>query len=120
MAHNTPNRAVSLADRRAHQRVPGPFDGRRIGALVTPVNIYDLSEGGCFIISMHEQRDGVVFTLEIDLPYVGCVTVKAESIYHKPEFGFAVRFVEINTLNRLRLQEGLEEIRAENGSLARH
>lgn len=103
--------ATAAMNRRAHDRVPGPFEGRRIGALVTPVSIYDLSEGGCFINAMHVQKPGVVFTLEIDLPYVGSVTVKAETLYSKGEFGFAVRFIDLTPENTVRLQQALDEIR---------
>lgn len=102
---------VATDDRRVHERIAGPFDGRRIGALDTPVSIYDLSEGGCFINSTHEQKPGVQFTLEIDLPFVGCVTVKAESLYDKPEFGFAARFVDVTMANSLRLKQGIEELK---------
>jgi hypothetical protein len=45
---------ISIDDRRHYDRVAGPFDGRRVGALETPVRIYDLSEGGCFINASHE------------------------------------------------------------------
>jgi hypothetical protein len=47
---------ATLTDRREHRRFAGPFDGRRVGAIETPVRIYDLSRGGCFITSMHEER----------------------------------------------------------------
>ena len=40
-------------EKRRHVRVAGPFDGYRLGLLDTPVRIYDLSEGGCFITSPH-------------------------------------------------------------------
>ena len=43
---------------RQHFRMAGPIEGRRIGAIKTPVQIYDLSPGGCFINSMHEQQLG--------------------------------------------------------------
>ena len=103
--------SAAVDDRRAHERIAGPFDGRRIGALETPVSIYDLSEGGCFINSMHEQRRGVVFTLKIDLPHVGTVTLKAETLYHKPEFGFAVRFVDVTEMDAVLLRESIAALK---------
>ena len=46
------------ANRRQHARVPGPFDGYRISVLPIPVQIYDLSPGGCFVNSLNEQKPG--------------------------------------------------------------
>jgi hypothetical protein len=99
--------SVGTDDRRRHDRVPGPFDGRRIGALVTPVRIYDLSEGGCFINSTHEQPRGIRFSLEIDLPFEGTIVVKAETLYEKFEFGYAVRFVDVAEQSAMLLQRSL-------------
>ena len=90
----------------------GPFDGRRVGAIDTPVRIYDLSEGGCFITSFHETEKGRTFTLKIDLPYEGTITVKAETLYGKPGFGFAVRFTDVTEDARVRLARGLEKLRS--------
>src|SRR5687768_8595658 len=99
-----------MPNRREHLRIPGPFDGRRVSALETPVRIYDLSEGGCFIHSLHEQQPGVAFALEIDLPYEGWVKVKAETLYRKPEFGYAVRFIEMAEETSTRLRRCLERL----------
>ena len=99
-------------ERRGHLRVPGPFDGKRVGAIETPVRIYDLSEGGCFITSFHETEKGRQFTLKIDLPFEGWISVKAETLYGKLGFGFAVRFTEMTDDVRARLDRSLEKIRA--------
>lgn len=105
---------VAVDDRRIHDRVTGPFDGRRVNALETPVRIYDLSEGGCFVTSLHDQQSGVQFVLQIELPYDGRVTLIAQTLYRKPGFGFAVRFVEVTddalarlkrTVDRLKLRQ---------------
>ena len=84
------------ACRRKHFRVAGPFEGRRLGAIETPVQLFDLSRGGCFINSLHEQRIGATLVLKIDLPHEGVITVKAETLYRRDEFGFAVRFTEMS------------------------
>ena len=81
------------AARRKDLRVAGPFDGRWVGALTVPVRIHDLSLGGCLIQAFHEQAPGRRFTLEIELPYHGWVTVEAESIYVRDGYGFAAKFV---------------------------
>lgn len=100
-----------MDDRREHERIPGPFDGRRIDALVTPVSIYDLSEGGCFVNAMHEQKLGSVLRLEINLPYVGTVVVTAETVGGRSGFGFAVRFIEMSLDDTFRLQQAIDELK---------
>jgi hypothetical protein len=82
--------------KRRHDRVAGPFDGCRVGLLETPVRIYDLSLGGCFVNSLHEQQEGTPIVLKIDLPQERWITVKAETLYRRPGFGFAVGFVDID------------------------
>jgi PilZ domain-containing protein len=101
-------------DRRQHDRVPGPFDGCRIGLIDTPVRIYDLSLGGCFINSAHEQQSGVPLVLKIHLPHEGWVTVKGETLYGRAGFGFPVRFVEIEDDQRLCLERSLDRLLAKN------
>jgi hypothetical protein len=102
--------AVATGNRRRHDRVPGPFDGRRVASLATPVRIYDLSEGGCFVTSFHDQQPGVGFWLEIDLPYEGWIRVKAETLYVRPGFGFAVRFTEMTQGTAERLRWSLSQL----------
>ena len=94
--------------RRKDKRFDGPFDGLRVGALETPVQLYDLSRGGCFINSMHQQQPGVKVLLRIDLPYEGWITVNAETLYRRDEFGFAVRFVDVNEEAQARLDRSLQ------------
>ena len=105
--------SVGTDDRRQHDRIAGTFDGRRVGALETPVRIYDLSEGGCSINSTHEPRPGISFHLDIDLPYEGWVRFRAETLYHKPEFGYAVRFVDLTPETSSRLERALRQLRGQ-------
>lgn len=93
-------------DRRQHRRYKGPFEGVRSGLLPTPLRIYDLSLGGCFITSYHEQQPGSVFRLEIDLPGEGRIAFTGETLYNLPG-GYAVRFVDLDELTRKRLDRGL-------------
>ena len=101
---------AEAAERRRHARVAGPFDGRRLGRLPIEVRIYDLSQGGCFVTSMHEQQSGVPIVLEIDVPGEGWIRVKGETLYTKPEFGFAVRFVDIPEELATRIERALRQI----------
>ncbi|HEX3704237.1 MAG TPA: PilZ domain-containing protein [Vicinamibacterales bacterium] len=79
-----------------------------MGAIATPVRLYDVSAGGCFINSMYEQKPGVKFVLEMDLPLAGVVTVNAEVLYVKPEFGFAVRFIDLSPETKAVLQRSVD------------
>ena len=101
--------ALANACRREHPRVAGPFDGRRVGALETPVQLSDLSRGGCFINSLYEQQPGIALVLKIDLPSEGWITVKAETLGWRNEFGFAVRFVEMREEAAVRLERALQQ-----------
>jgi len=99
---------VAVDDRRESDRIPGPFDAWRVGSLETPVRIYDLSLGGCFVHAMHEQEKGVIVMLKIDLPDVGLIELKAETLYRRPGFGFAVRFIDVTAEAAERLERGLK------------
>jgi hypothetical protein len=83
------------AEQRQHVRVPGPFDGIRVGMLETPIRVYDLSEGGCFIGSLHDTAPGQRLVIRIQLPKEGLITLNAEALYERTGFGYAVRFVEV-------------------------
>jgi len=93
--------------RRKDLRVAGPFDGRWVGALTVPVHIHDLSVGGCLIQAHHEQSPGRRFTLEIELPYHGWVTLEAESLYMRDGYGFAAKFVEMTDAVRGSLEDAI-------------
>ncbi len=97
-------------DRREHDRISGPFDGRRVGLLDTPVRIYDLSKGGCFVHSLHEQTVGIPVTLKIDLPFAGWITVEAEVAYCKEGFGFAVRFLNMDEATTAQLSRSVDKL----------
>ena len=100
------------SNQRRHTRVPGPFDGYRIGLLDTPVRIHDLSEGGCFVNSLHAlPAPGRPLILKIDVPDEGWICLKAQVVYSKPEFGFAVSFVDVPADAADRLRRGLLRLR---------
>lgn len=95
--------------RRADVRVAGPFDARRVGRLETSVTLFDLSCGGAFVNSMHEQREGATLTIKIDLPDEGEIIVKANVLYCRPG-GFAVSFVDVSPETATRLERGLRAL----------
>jgi hypothetical protein len=100
----------SGSDRRRDERFAGPFDGCRVGLLETPLSIFDLSRGGCFVNSMHDQTPGVRFTMKIQLPNVGLIKLKAETLYLRSGFGFAVRFVDLDDETASILDQALEQL----------
>jgi hypothetical protein len=104
----------ALACRRSEVRVAGPFDARRVGRLETSLTLFDLSCGGAFVNSMHEQREGATLTIKIDLPSEADILVKAKVIYSRPG-GFAVRFVDIAPETAARLERGLRALQNQDG-----
>ena len=97
-------------DRRQHVRVPGPFDGWRISVLPIPLQIYNLSPGGCFVNSLSDQKPGIRVVLEIELPGEGRVKVTGETLYAKPDFGYAVRFVDMPSDVAARFEAALRRL----------
>ena len=98
------------ANRRQHARVPGPFDGWRISVLPIPVLIYNLSPGGCFVNSLSDQQPGIRVVLEIELPGEGRIKVTGETLYAKPDFGYAVRFVDMPSDVAARIEAALRRL----------
>jgi hypothetical protein len=102
---------VSSRENRKTHRVTGPFDGCRVGLIETPLLIYDLSEGGCFVNSLYDTPVGQRISLRLTLPYEGTVTVQAETVYGRPGFGFAVRFVDVSHETYACLRSSLNKLR---------
>jgi hypothetical protein len=84
----------------AHQRaISGPVEGRaRLRS-----DRHDLSITGCLIESFHDVPAGRRMTIEIDLPEEGTVSLSAESVYSRPDFGYAVKFVDVPPQARVQL-----------------
>jgi len=102
---------ASGANARVYSRVKGPFDGVRIGILDTPVRIYDLSEGGCFVTWPHPQPEGADVDLRIDLSDEGWITAKGRTVRDFTGFGFALTFVGMSADDRARLEGSLAKQR---------
>jgi hypothetical protein len=90
-------------DRRRHVRVAGPLEGRRLGAIDTPVLIQNISEGGCFVSSLVDVEGERELTLGIAVPDGEWITARGEVVHGQPGFGFAIRFVEISEGTRASL-----------------
>ena len=96
---------------RQFERVVGPFDGYRVGLLETPVLIYDLSRGGCFVNSTLDHPVGSKLVLKIDLPGEGPVTVNAEVMNCRAGIGFGVRFVDVDAETVQRLMRTIDALK---------
>ena len=95
-------------ENRLDPRVSGPFEGRRVDLLSTPIRIHDLSRSGCLIQWYHEQTPGRRFTLEVELPEAGWVRLEAEPVYNRSDYGFAVKFVEVPTETMAKLDRVID------------
>ena len=96
------------SEQRRHIQIPGPFDGYRVGLIDSPITIYDLSAGGCFVNSFSAAPDvGRHVVLKIDLPGEGWICLKSQVMHAKPEFGFAVSFIDVPRDAADRLERGI-------------
>ena len=109
--------AADISDRR-YRRVPGPFEGWWLGTLPIPVNVLDLSAGGCLIHSYHEPTPGSRLSLELDVPFIGAVTFIGEVLYVRAGVGFAIKFVELTPALRVTLDEISTRLLREMGPAA--
>jgi hypothetical protein len=96
--------------RRQHRRVPGPFTGKRGGFIPVAIHIHDLSTGGCLIQCFHEEALGKRITFHVELPYAGWVTLHAEVRDIRPEYGYAVEFVDMSEETRAILDDVIERV----------
>ena len=109
--------AADLSDRR-YRRVPGPFEGWWLEALPIAVDVRDLSAGGCLIQCYHEPTPGSRVRLELDVPFMGPVTVTGEVLYVRAGHGFAVRFVDLAPALRVTLDDVSTRLLREMGPAA--
>lgn len=95
-------------DRRRHERVPGMFDGERLGPLDTPVLIQNLSVGGCFISSYSAPPSQPRFDLRIDLGPQGVVEVTVRIAFVAEAIGYGVSFLGLTDGARRQIEAAVE------------
>ena len=101
---------MNTVEHRQHARILGPFDGSRGNVIEMPVQIYDLSLGGCFVNSMYDSPPvGRAFKMTIDLPGAEGLVLRAETVYSRPGFGYAVRFLEMSDETTASLRRAMEK-----------
>ena len=101
------------ASRRCEPRLTGPFPARRVGPLPTPLRIHDLSSSGCLVECYFDVPIGRRIALQIELPGEGWISVDAETLYLRDNFGFAVRFIDLSDANRSRIARTIERLLVE-------
>jgi len=102
-------------NKRVHKRVLGPFVGRRGALLPVPIRIHDLSAGGALVECFHEEPVGRRITIDVELPIEGWVTLKAEIVSVRPDYGYAVRWVDVSPDVQWKVELTIERIWNERG-----
>ena len=98
-----------FTNRRRNVRILGPFEGSRQGLVDMPLQIHDLSVGGCFVNSVHlAPHQGQTFTIHVELPTGETLEAKGQTAFVRPGFGYGVKFCELSDENRTRLEHALE------------
>lgn len=78
----------------------------------TPIRICDLSEGGCFIDSMHDApTPGTILDIRIDLPSAGWISAHGRALEPRPGFGFAMEFTALSPSDRAHLAAAVAGLR---------
>jgi len=81
--------------------------GGRCTARVT-----DLSENGCYIDSMSDAFVDGVLEFKIRLPSGEWLELVGEVAHHTPRLGFGVRFIELDSVTREKIQMFIRQLRA--------
>ena len=97
------------SESRRAPRIPGPFNGRRIGESTIELRVHGLSAVGCLIQSDRDIPVGRQVTMEIDLPYEeGTVRLDAEVVNTRPGYGFGVTFINLADEVREKIERLIE------------
>lgn len=67
--------------------------------------VTNLSEGGCYLSSVGDVRQGEVVGFRILLPDGDWLYLEGEVRHHTPKTGFGVQFVDLNEEQQEKLQE---------------
>jgi len=98
-------------ERRRHIRIPGPLVALRVGDAEGPVQIVNLSEGGCFIESAEGHPEiGHPIELKIVFPNGHSIVVQGETLYARPG-GYAVLFNRMSKATYVELEHAVAGIR---------
>ena len=85
------------SERRQHERVTKPFEGRWSGASgATDCRISDISTGGCFVQSLTAApQPGEQTTVTVSFGQNFSMSLTGTVVYVEPGQGFAVKFADL-------------------------
>ena len=112
-------------DRRAHQRVWGPFEAKweeHSGTRPTILQVRDLSVGGCFVEAPGQLPRGERFRLKLELPQGDQFSVGCQLVRREASSGFAVRFLDLTVQDQNALARTVREVQKldSRGSVGTH
>lgn len=95
-----------MADRRSKPRLRVSLDAMWDSSTEAhSARVTDLSEGGCYLSSVGDVRQGEIVGFRILLPDDDWLYLEGEVRHHTPKTGFGVQFVDLNQEQQEKLQE---------------
>ena len=95
-----------MADRRSKPRLRVSLDAMWDSSTEAhSARVTDLSEGGCYLSSVGDVRQGEIVGFRILLPDGDWLYLEGEVRHHTPKTGFGVQFVDLNQEQQEKLQE---------------
>jgi len=94
-----------MADRRSKPRLNVSLDAMWDSSTQAhSARVTDLSEGGCYLDSVGDVRQGEIVGFRIQLPEGDWLYLEGEVRHHTPKTGFGVQFVDLNEEQTAKLQ----------------
>lgn len=95
-----------MADRRSKPRLKVSLDAMWDSSTEAhSARVTNLSEGGCYLDSVGDVRQGEIVGFRILLPDGDWLYLEGEVRHHTPKTGFGVQFVDLNQNQQEKLQE---------------
>lgn len=89
---------------RYQAELPATFEGDHAGIGI----VYNLGMGGCKIVSDHAVKNGDLLTVHLKVPkQATAITIRAAAVQWILELEFGVEFLEMQALERDRLEQFL-------------
>jgi len=97
-----------MPEQRQHVRYqvecPATFEGNHAGIGI----VYNLGIGGCKVVSDLEVKNGTLLTMHLQIPeQTSAITIRTASVQWTLELEFGVEFLEMQELERARLEQFL-------------
>jgi PilZ domain len=89
---------------RFHAEFPATFAGDHTGVGI----VYNLGLGGCKIVSDQTVKSGALLSVHLKIPeQTTAITIRAATVHWIMDFEFGVEFLEMQALERDRLEQFL-------------